>query len=129
MKLTKYLLASATAIAVTGALSLAHAQTTTPGTPGVGSDAKAVQQPQGAGTPSGSTMNNGTTATTTTMDRSTSGTAATGSTNSQGTTASRTLDNQGTATMNRRADGTMGSGTNRDGTGLSNERVARADRG
>lgn len=95
MKMTKYLVSSAAAIAVAGTLSLAYAQTTTPAAPVGGNNATDAQR-----------------------SPDNSGTAATG-----------TLNNQGTRMTNRRADGTMPSNMNADGTSMTTERVARADRG
>lgn len=110
MKLTKYLVSGAAAIALGGTLSLAYAQTTTPGAT---SAPMAQQGDRAATTPTPGMTNNGT--------------AATG-----------TMNSQGTALTNRRADGTNRTNTNADGTARANmnsdgststERVARADRG
>lgn len=122
MKLTKYLVSSAAAVAVVATLSLAHAQTATPVAPSTGNDATAVQQQQG-----GAIMPNRST-NSTTPGMMNNGTATSTDTYNSGTAATGTMNGQRTARTNRRAPGTTGTDMNSDGT-MSTERVARADRG
>ena len=128
MKFAKYLVSSAAAIAVAGTLSVAVAQTSTPGNYSTNSATTTGQQ--GSTKDAAGTMMPNRTMNTTTPGTTYNSTTSSMDANNSGTTADMDMkDNNRTQMSKRRAARTTtGTDTNTDGS-MSGERLARADRG